>query len=539
MAGACLKYHSATRTPRFAEDFPLIQLTQPAAPPSFGANLRRALMNTENPEAYGKNPFAEGGFQWIFAGNCEDTESLGQMILWGRSFMEFYKNQIVTVVIEHMGNDGEGIGKIDGYTLFIKDAVAGDRVQAKIIKAKKNYGFARLMNIEEPSRYRVEPPCAFARQCGGCQLQALSYSQQLKYKEEKVRNNLEHIGGLREIPMEPVIGMEEPFHYRNKAQFPIGMDRDGHIITGFYASRSHTIIPNRECLLGVSQNEEILDILIAHMEKYHIAPYDEINGKGLVRHVLLRYGFHTGEIMVCLILNGSRLPGAEKLADRLFSMEGMTSFMINVNKKRDNVILGDRTMLIRGKTYITDYIKDLKFCISPASFFQVNPHQTGKMYEKALEYAALTGEETVWDLYCGIGTISLFLARAAKKVYGVEVIPQAIEDARENARLNHLDNVEFFVGKAEEIFPDKAKRERVHADVIVVDPPRKGCGWELLDAILHVMPPKVVYVSCDSATLARDVKYLAEGGYEVVKVCPFDNFAMTVHVETIVLLSRR
>lgn len=453
--------------------------------------------------------------------------------------MEFYKNQIVTVLIEDMGNEGEGIGKIDGYTLFIKDAVIGDTVQAKITKVKKNYGFARLMNIEEPSPHRVQPPCPFARQCGGCQLQALSYSQQLKYKEKKVRKNLERIGGMGKIPMEPVIGMEEPFHYRNKAQFPMGIDRDGHIITGFYASRTHTIISNRECLLGVHQNKKILDMLIDHMEKYHIAPYDEISGKGLVRHVLLRYGFRTGEIMVCLILNGPYLPGAEKLADRFFSLAGMTSFMVNVNTKRDNVILGDKTKLVRGKTYITDYIQDLKFCISPASFFQVNPRQTEKMYEKALEYAALTGEEIVWDLYCGIGTISLFLAKAAKKVYGVEVIPQAIEDARENARLNHLDNVEFFVGRAEEIFPAKVKKERVQGDVIVVDPPRKGCGRELLDAVLQVMPPKIVYVSCDSSTLARDVKYLREGGYEVVRVCPFDNFAMTAHVETVCLLSNR
>ena len=252
--------------------------------------------------------------------------------------MEFYKNQIVTVLIEDMGNEGEGIGKIDGYTLFIKDAVIGDTVQAKITKVKKNYGFARLMNIEEPSPHRVQPPCPFARQCGGCQLQALSYSQQLKYKEKKVRKNLERIGGMGKIPMEPVIGMEEPFHYRNKAQFPMGLDREGHIITGFYASRTHTIISNRECLLGVHQNKKILDMLIDHMEKYHIAPYDEISGKGLVRHVLLRYGFRTGEIMVCLILNGPYLPGAEKLADRFFSLAGMTSFMVNVNTKRDNVI---------------------------------------------------------------------------------------------------------------------------------------------------------------------------------------------------------
>lgn len=453
--------------------------------------------------------------------------------------MEFYKNQLVTVTIEDMGSSGEGIGKVNGYTLFIKDAVIGDTVQAKITKTRDNYGFARLMQLEKPSPYRVQPPCTFARRCGGCQLQALSYPQQLKYKETKVRKNLEHIGGLKNVPMEPILGMEDPLHYRNKAQFPIGTDKDGHIVTGFYASRTHTIIPNRECLLGVPQNREILDIVIAHMEEYHIAPYNEVNGKGLVRHILTRYGFHSGEIMVCLILNGTRFPKIEKLADRLFAMPGMTSFMLNINKNRNNVILGDRTTLVRGKPYITDTIGNLQFRISPASFFQVNPRQTEKMYKKVLEYTALTGEETVWDLYCGIGTISLFLAKSSKKVYGVEVIPQAIQDARINASLNNLSNVDFFIGKAEEIFPVKVKNGGMNADVIVVDPPRKGCGQALLDTILEIMPSRLVYVSCDSATLARDVRYLTDGGYELMNVCPIDNFAMTCHVETVCLLGKR
>ncbi len=452
--------------------------------------------------------------------------------------MEFYKNQLVTVAIEDMGSSGEGVGKVEGYTLFIKDALIGDTVRAKIIKTGRNYGFARLTEVESPSPYRVQPPCAFAGPCGGCQLQALAYPQQLKYKESKVRNNLERIGGQRDIPMEPILGMEDPLRYRNKAQFPIGSDKEGNIITGFYAGRTHRIIPNRECLLGIPQNREILDIVIGHMEKYHILPYNERSGKGLVRHVLTRYGFRTREIMVCLILNGEKVPKGEELADKLWALPGMTSVTVNVNKNRGNVILGDKTVLLRGKKYITDMIRDLQFRISPDSFFQVNPRQTERMYEKALEYAALTGQETVWDLYCGIGTISLFLAKSAKKVYGVEIIPQAIRDARMNAELNHLSNVEFFQGKAEEIFPEKIKKEQMRADVIVVDPPRKGCEKELLDAVLEVMPLKIVYVSCDSATLARDVRYMTDAGYRLEKVCPIDNFAMTCHVEVICLLSK-
>lgn len=455
--------------------------------------------------------------------------------------MEFYKDQLVNVTIEDMGKDGTGVGKVDGYALFIKDAVIGDVVRAKIMKTKASYGYARLTEILKPSPHRTEPVCPFARQCGGCQLQTLAYPQQLSFKENAVRQNLRHIGDLPKTIldsiMEPIIGMENPFRYRNKAQFPVGRDKDGQIITGFYAGRTHKIIPNRECYLGIPQNSAILDTVINHMEKHHIAPYDETSGKGLVRHVLTRCGFQTGEIMVCLVINGKNLPHAEKLAHRLETIPGMTSILLNINKQRNNVILGETNTLVWGKPYITDCIKDLQFCISPQSFFQVNPRQTEKMYEKALEYAALTGEETVWDLYCGIGSISLFLARHAKKVYGVEIVPVAVQNARANARLNCLDNVEFFTGKAEEILPAKYQDGQMHADVIVVDPPRKGCDTALLDTILQAKPRRVVYVSCDSATLARDVKYLRQGGYELKSVCPIDNFPMTCHTEAICLLS--
>ena len=452
--------------------------------------------------------------------------------------MEFRKNDLVTLEIEDCGIDGEGIGKADGFTVFVKDAVIGDTVTAKIIKAKKNYGYGRLMEVLKPSPYRVEPKCEFARQCGGCQLQALSYDQQLVFKTNKVKGHLERIGGFTDIPMEPIIGMDELFHYRNKAQFPVGRNKEGKIVTGFYAGRTHNIIENRDCALGVAENKEVLDRVIAHMEKYGIEPYNEATGKGLVRHVLIRYGYFTKEVMVCLILNGNKIPKEELLVKSLCEIPGMTSITINVNKKHSNVILGEEIRLLWGQEYITDRIGDISYQISPLSFYQVNPMQTQKLYAKALEYADLHGEETVWDLYCGIGTISLFLAQKAKFVRGVEIVPAAIENAKENAKLNGLENTEFFVGKAEEVLPREYKKNGVYADVIVVDPPRKGCDETLLETMIEMNPERIVYVSCDSATLARDLKYLCERGYELRKVCPVDQFGMTVHVETVVLLSK-
>ena len=453
--------------------------------------------------------------------------------------MEFRKNDLVTLEIEDCGIDGEGIGKADGFTVFVKDAVIGDTVTAKIIKAKKNYGYGRLMEVLKPSPYRVEPKCEFARQCGGCQLQALSYDQQLVFKTNKVKGHLERIGGFTDIPMEPIIGMDELFHYRNKAQFPVGRNKEGKIVTGFYAGRTHNIIENRDCALGVAENKEVLDRVIAHMEKYGIEPYNEATGKGLVRHVLIRYGYFTKEVMVCLILNGNKIPKEELLVKSLCEIPGMTSITINVNKKRSNVILGEEICLLWGQEYITDRIGDISYQISPLSFYQVNPMQTQKLYAKALEYADLHGQETVWDLYCGIGTISLFLAQKAKFVRGVEIVPAAIENAKENAKLNGLENTEFFVGKAEEVLPREYKKNGVYADVIVVDPPRKGCDETLLETMVEMNPERIVYVSCDSATLARDLKYLCERGYELRKVCPVDQFGMTVHVETVVLLSHK
>ena len=474
------------------------------------------------------------------------------------------KNDTFILKIEDMGIGGEGIGKYEGMTFFVKDAVIGDEILAGVTKLKKGYGYARLVEIVKPSPKRVEAPCKIARQCGGCQIQNLCYEEQLVLKQKKVENNLRRIGSFSqeqvEKVMEPVVGMEDPFRYRNKAQFPCGYDKDGNIVFGFYAARSHQVIPIDDCLLGVSENAKILAVIKEYMEACHIKPYDETTGQGLLRHVLIRKGFHSGQVMVCLIINGDKLPQADRLVESLSEVPGMHSISYNVNKEKTNRILGDKVQLLWGDLCIRDTIhrvreeesggftrtdESVTFAISPKSFYQVNPVQTEKLYSLALEYAGLTGKEIVWDLYCGIGTISLFLAQAAKHVYGVEIVPEAVADARENAKNNQIENATFYVGKAEEVLPAWVEEHAddgdagLHPDVIVVDPPRKGCDEKCLETMVAMAPERIVYVSCDSATLARDLKYLQGKGYEVLRVRPVDQFCHSMHVETVVLLSHK
>lgn len=458
----------------------------------------------------------------------------------------FSKNDRVTITIEDIGMDGEGIGKADGYTLFVKDAVVGDVAEVKIMKAKKNYAYARLEKVITPSPFRIEPECAYARVCGGCQLQSVDYKKQLDFKQNKVINDLIRIGGfdpafIHKIA-EPIIGMDEPFFYRNKAQYPIGMDKEGRLIAGFYAGRTHSIIANTDCKLGLTINQPILETILKFMQEMHIPAYDETLHTGLVRHVLIRSGFATGEVMICLVINGVGFPKKEELIGRLTGLElgkwKITSICTSSNTKDTNVIMGDNYEVLYGNGYITDKIGDVAFRISPLSFYQVNPVQTRKLYETALAYANLTGSETVWDLYCGIGTISLFLAQKAGMVHGVEIIPQAIDNAKENAKINGIENAAFYVGKAEEVLPKQFEENHIHADVIVVDPPRKGCDEKCLEIMVQMAPGRIVYVSCDPATLARDLKYLCGNGYCLERVQAVDQFPETVHVETVVLLSK-
>lgn len=475
-----------------------------------------------------------------------------------QSGREILKNDSFLIEIEDMTSEGEGIGRVNGYALFVKDAVIKDVVRVKVIKTKKNYGYARVEEIVTASPYRVELRCHIARQCGGCQLQQLSYEQQLQYKKERIKSCLIRIGKFDEIIeietldekyeisenaiyMESMIGMEEPFYYRNKAQFPVGKDKEGNLVIGFYAGRTHSIIDTTHCCIQHPINELILNKVRKFLTDNQIEPYNEEKNSGLIRHILTRVGYKTGEIMVCLIINGTSLPMDEQLIDSLKEIEGMTSISLNFNCEKTNVILGKDGKTIWGRDTITDYIGSVGFQISPLSFYQVNPVQTRKLYETALAYADLKGNEVVWDLYCGIGTISLFLAQKARQVYGVEIIPKAIEDAKRNAEFNGIQNAEFFVGAAEEVLPQKYAESngQMAADVIVVDPPRKGCDTVLLDTIVKMLPKKVVYVSCNPATLARDLRYLCDRGYQVERVRGCDMFGQTHHVETVVLLERK
>ena len=452
----------------------------------------------------------------------------------------YRKNDITTIEITDMDEKGQGIGRAGGFTLFVKDAVVGDTVEVKVMKTKKSYGFARLTKIIIPSPDRVEPACPIARSCGGCQLQEMSYEAELRFKENKVRNNLIRLGGFDEAFIdsikENIVGMENPVRYRNKAQYPLGTGKDGKNVVGFYAGHTHTIIPNTDCLLGREENEIILKTILEFAEEEKIPAYNEETGKGLLRHVLIREGFQTGEIMVCLIANGKEIPNGERLCKKLKEAQpGIVSICLNTNTKLTNVIMGDTTRVLWGKETIGDRLGGIRFAISARSFYQVNPVQTEKLYAKAVEYAALTGNETVWDLYCGIGTISLFMAKKAGKVYGVEIIPEAIEDAKANAAANGITNAEFFTGKAEEVLPELM----YPADVIVVDPPRKGCDEKCLATMLFMEPKRIVYVSCDSATLARDLKILCGERYVLKAWQCYDQFCRTVHCETVCLLERR
>lgn len=447
------------------------------------------------------------------------------------------KNEYYEMMIDDLGSNGEGIGKIDGYTLFVDGALPQEKVKIKVIKVKKNFGFGKLIDIIESSEYRVDPICDIAKRCGGCQLQQLSYEGQLKYKRKKVQDVIERIGGITDLEVNEVIGMENPYFYRNKVQFPVGSSRNEQINIGFYAMRSHDIVTTDKCYIQQPINRDIIDIVRDYMTCNNIKPYNEISHKGIIRHVVTRISHHSKEIMVGIVINSNRLPNSEELVRRLKEIENVTGIFININKEKTNVIMGNKMKMLWGKPYITDYIGDVSYNISPLSFYQVNPVQTEKLYNAVLEYAELTGNEILWDAYCGIGTISLFLASHCKKVMGVEIVPESIEDARENAKINNIGNAEFFTGKAEEVITEKYN-EGIAADIIVVDPPRKGCDRELLNTIIKMQPEKVIYVSCDPATMARDIKILGEGGYGVEVIQPFDLFPQTVHVECVVRMQK-
>ncbi len=444
------------------------------------------------------------------------------------------KNKTYKIFIDALGSEGQGIGRIDNFTVFVDGSVPGDYVEALMIKVKKSYAVGKMVNLIEKSKNRVDAICPVFNKCGGCQLQNLVYSEQLNFKKNKVLNDLKRIGGI-EAEVCDTIGMEYPYYYRNKAQFPVQKSRDGKPLIGFYRKHSHDIIDIKECFIHHKINIKIIEIIKKFMIKNKIEPYDEITHKGLVRHILTRIGFATNEIMICLVINGKYLDNKNELIEDLLKIDGVKSIVLNINEKQTNVILGNQVKVLWGKEYIIDEIGEIKFKISALSFFQVNTFQTNKLYEKVLEFAELKGNETVVDAYCGVGSISLFLAKSARLVYGIEIVEEAIIDARKNAKLNDIQNVEFIVGDTKNVFADTFVENNIHPDLIVIDPPRKGCEPEVLESILQIEPHKLIYVSCDPATLARDIKTLSQK-YTVKKVQPVDCFCQTFHVETVVMM---
>jgi len=490
------------------------------------------------------------------------------------------KGDELSVSIVDIGDDGVGIGKHDGHVYFIKDALIGDTVRAKVMKVKPKHVFAKLEEVLTPSPFRVQPPCRLHRSCGACQLQALKYEKQLEYKQNKVYNNLKRIGGFSdeavEAVLEPIIGMEQPFGYRNKAAYPVAHDKEGNLIAGFYAGRTHDIIAVNNCLLTDERNKAVLAAVLSYMKENAISAYDEASGTGHIRHILVRTGHYSGELMLCLVVNADAPPpshiaanadalpidhvaakadapsighvilsAAKNLVPALSVIPGMASISINYNPGRTNVIMGRDTECIWGKATIADclHVLDVKanfqksgrrfnFHISPKSFYQVNAQQAEKLYSLMLDWLNLSGNETVWDLYSGIGTISIYMAPYTGMVYAVESVPESVRDARLNAAENNATNIHFLEGRVEDIFVKKCQS----ADIVIVNPPRKGLSSTCTEAIIQAKPERIIYLSCDSATLARDLRILKESGFRLARARPVDQFCHSVHVETLCLL---
>lgn len=447
------------------------------------------------------------------------------------------KNEYYEVTFEDLTHEGAGVAKVEGFPIFVENALPDEKAKIKVIKVNKGFAFGRLIELHEQSKNRIDAPCPIYSQCGGCQLQHLSYEGQLDFKRKQVEQVLARIGklDLNTVNVHPTLGMKNPWNYRNKAQVPVG-EREGGLVAGFYQKRSHDIIDMERCLIQQAENDDVVQAVKNICERFGIRAYNEEKHKGWLRHIMVRYGLVTKEIMVVFVTRTADFPHKNEVITEITNqLPQVKSIVQNINNKKTNVIFGDETNVLWGEEYIYDKIGDVKFAISARSFYQVNPEQTKVLYEKALEYAELTGEESVIDAYCGIGTISLFLAQKAKNVFGVEIVPEAIEDAKRNAELNGIANAEFAVGEAEVVIPEWYKQGN-QADVIVVDPPRKGCDEALLKTILDMKPKKVVYVSCNPGTLARDLQMLELGGYKTVEVQPVDMFPHTTHVECVAQL---
>ncbi|UTL73384.1 23S rRNA (uracil(1939)-C(5))-methyltransferase RlmD [Bacillus halotolerans] len=450
------------------------------------------------------------------------------------------KNEYYDVTFEDLTHEGAGVAKVQGFPIFVPNALPEEKAQIKVTRVKKGFAFGRLIELKEESPHRTDAPCPIYKQCGGCQLQHMTYEGRLLFKQKQVKDVLERIGklDLSNVTVHPTLGMQDPWNYRNKAQVPVG-EREGGLVAGFYQQRSHDIIDMSACLIQQSKNDEAVQAVKDICANYDVKAYNEERHKGWLRHIMVRYGVVTGEMMIVFITKTNDFPHKAKIIEDITAQfPHVKSIVQNINPNKTNVIFGNETNVIWGEEYIYDLIGDVRFAISARSFYQVNPEQTKVLYDKALEYADLQGEETVIDAYCGIGTISLFLAKQAKKVYGVEIVPEAIEDAKRNAELNGITNAEFAVGEAETVIP-KWYEEGITADTLVVDPPRKGCDEALLRTIVEMKPKRVVYVSCNPGTLARDLRVLEDGGYQTREVQPVDMFPHTNHVECVVVLELR
>lgn len=446
------------------------------------------------------------------------------------------KNKIYTVKIDDLGNRGEGIGSIDGFTIFVPGGIPGELIRVKITILKKQYGIGEIVEILEISKNRVNPKCDLFGSCGGCQIMHIDYDRQLEIKRKRVEEELREIGKIN-AKVNPTIGMENPYGYRNKTQFPVGK-KNNKAIMGFYRMGSHEIIDTDYCHIQAPINEEIFKTIREFIDEFNIEVYDEKKGTGLIRHVMTRFGFTTGDVMVVLITNGKEIPYENELIRMLKeNIGGLKSIVQNVNTRKTNVVLGDKTILLYGNDKIVDYIGDFKFNISSKSFYQANSRQTKKLYYKTLKYANLSGDEVVFDIYCGIGTIGLFLANKAKEVHGVEIVDAAIENAKKNAEINDIKNASFYAGRAEDVVPNLYNKG-LKSDVVIINPPRKGCDKSVLQTITNMEPERIVYVSCNPSTLARDLKYLSKNGYKTIEVQPVDMFPQSIHVETVVLLSK-
>ena len=450
-----------------------------------------------------------------------------------------YKNNSYEVYVTDVLSDGKGVAKIDGYPLFIDNAVTGDKLLVTVTKTNKNYGFARNDKIISPSPFRKTPECLCFEKCGGCDSMHIDYAYQLKLKENFVKNNMSRIGGILEdeYEFEGIISADDAFGYRNKAQFPVGKFGKK-TVCGFYEKRSHEIIPCDNCLIQSDDINRAVSLVLEYANENNVSVYDEKTHKGILRHVYIRSSNSLDELMAVIVTNSDkRLPNEDKLIQKLANLKNIKSIIQNINTKKTNLILGDKNRIIWGSDHIKTNIKNLKFKISAHSFFQVNGKQTEKLYQKALQYAA-PENDTVFDLYCGAGTISLFLAQKAKKVIGVEIVEAAVENAKENAALNGIKNAEFYAGDCTEVVENLIKNGET-ADIVVVDPPRKGCSEELLKFISDISPKRLVYVSCNSATLARDAAIMKGYGYKLKKLSAVDMFPNSGHIECCALLCRK